>query len=216
MMHIQIVNPNTSTATTALMVEMARSVLPSGVSASGLTARHGAPLIVEPAALALAADAVLALQADMVGDGVVVAAYGDPGADALRHRLAVPVIGIGEASMRAAAEKGRRFSIVTTTPLLEASIRARVEGLGLTPQLASIRFTTADPAILTADPAALEAALEALVVRCDTGDGAEAVVIGGGPLSQAARALAARSPVAIIEPVPEAVKWLLRRLQVPS
>lgn len=216
MAHIQLINPNTSATTTALMVEMARSALPTGMTVSGVTALDGAPLIVEPAALARAADAVMALQAQLTGDGIIVAAFGDPGADALRCRLDVPVIGIGEASLRAAASNERRFSIVTTTPRLETPIRARVEQLGLTAQLASLRFTSADPVRLTGDAAALEAAIEALVQQCHTCDGAEAVVIGGGPLSRVAHAIAARAPVAIIEPVPEAVRWLVLQLQVRS
>jgi Asp/Glu/hydantoin racemase len=215
MAHIQIINPNTSVATTTLMLEIARSCVPGQVALSGLTVTTGAQLIVDPDALAAAADAVLALEPMLSGDGVIVAAYGDPGADELRRRLRVPVVGIGEASLRAAAAKGR-FSIVTTTPRLEASIRARVAHLGLAGQLASIRISSGDPALLTADAGALETALEALVVQCRGIDGAEAVVIGGGPLSRAARAIAERSPVAIIEPLPAAVRWMLRALGVAS
>lgn len=215
-MHIQVVNPNTSTETTALMVEMARLVVPAEVALSGLTARTGAALIVEPVALAVAADAVLALQGAIVGDAVIVAAFGDPGAEALRARLAVPVIGIGEASLRAAADQGRRFSIATTTPLLVPSIRARVDMLGFGALLASIRVTSQDPSALTADAVALEAALAELVDQCITIDGAEAVIIGGGPLSRAARAIAACTPVPIIEPVPEAAKWVMRQLGTAS
>ena len=215
-MHIQIVNPNTSVATTALMVEMARSVVPADVTVSGLSARTGASLIVDPVALSVAADAVLALQDAMVGDAVIVAAFGDPGAGALRARLAVPVIGIGEASIHAAADQGRRFSIATTTPLLVPSIRARVDMLGFGALLAGIRVTSQDPSALTANAVALEAALAELVDQCITIDGAEAVIIGGGPLSRAARAIAACTPVPIIEPVPEAAKWVMRQLGTAS
>ena len=214
MTHIQVVNPNTSAATTALMVDMARSVLPENASISGITARTGSPLIVDPTALAAAADAVLALQHDLTGDAIIIAGFGDPGADELRRRMTVPVVGIGEASICAAAERGRRFSIVTTTPQLEPAIRARVDQLGFASLLASIRITASDPIQLTGDAAALEAALEALVARCSASDGAEAVIIGGGPLSQAARAIAGRSPVSIIEPLPEAVRLALRQLSV--
>ena len=198
------------------MVEMARMAVPADVTVTGITARTGASLIVDPAALAIAADAVLDLQGLMTGNAVIVAAFGDPAADALRERLAVPVIGIGEASIRLAADRGRRFSIATTTPLLAPAIRARVQMLGFAGQLASIQVTAQDPAVLTADAAALEAALAELVDRCIMVDGAEAVVIGGGPLSRAARAIAARSPVPIIEPVPEAARWAMRQLRDQS
>lgn len=209
---VHLVNPNTTRATTDMMVAAARGVAPSGMSIEGLTAARGPALIVDETGLAVAATAVLDLAPRLTDAGVIVAAFGDPGADALRRRLTVPVIGIGEASLRLAAEGGRRFSIATTTPGLVGSIRARVQAFGLSDQLASLRLTEAEPVALTTDAAALEAALMALVERCAAKDGAEAVIIGGGPLSRAASAIATRTEVAIIEPVPAAVAWMARRL----
>jgi allantoin racemase len=212
MKRIHLINPNTSTATTALMVGLASAAAPAGFVIEGITARTGAPLITNPASLEVAAAAVDDLAAELTGDGVIVAAFGDPGADRLRRRLAVPVIGIGEAAVRAASAGGRRFSIVTTTPLLEASIRERVALLGFAEQLASIRITTQDPVALTADAAQLEAALQELVDRCVADDGAGAIIVGGGPLAAAARAIAGRTKAAIIEPVPAAVAWMADEL----
>ena len=212
MARIHLVNPNTSAASTELMVALARGSAPRGLKIVGFTARFGAPLITDPAALAIAADAVLELAPELIGDGVIVSAFGDPGADRLRQRLAVPVIGIGEAAIRAAAAGGRRFSIATTTPKLELSISERIALLGFADQLASIRLTTQDPVALTGDAAALEAALRVLVDGCIAEDGAEAIIIGGGPLAGAARAIAGRASVPIIEPVPAAVAWMAQRL----
>ena len=209
---IHLINPNTSQATTKMMLALARRHAPINLAIEPKTARRGASLIVDAPALAVAETAVLDLEPELVGDGVIVAAFGDPGADALRQRMRVPVIGIGEASIRAAAEGGRLFSIATTTPGLEASIRARVEMLGFHKQFASLRITTVDPVAITADAKELEAALFDLVERCSAEDGAEAVVIGGGPLAQAAQALAGRTRASIIEAVPEAVHWMARQL----
>ena len=47
---------------------------------------------------------------------------------------------------------------------------------------------------------------EAAIRQAVRDDGAEAVVVGGGPLADAARALAATSPVPFIEAVPAAVR----------
>ena len=44
-------------------------------------------------------------------------------------------------------------------------------------------------------------------------DGAEAVAIGGGPLGQAAIALAPRFATSIIAPIPAAMRRLLRMLK---
>jgi allantoin racemase len=124
----------------------------------------------------------------------------------------VPVIGIGEAAFREAAVGGRRFSIATTTPLLEMSIRANVALLGFADQLASVRNSHQDPVALMRDPAALQAALSRLVERCIDDAEADAIIIGGGPLAAAARALSGATSVPIIEPVPAAVRWMCRKL----
>ncbi|MFM2421711.1 MAG: hypothetical protein RL291_241 [Pseudomonadota bacterium] len=212
MPRIQLVNPNTSSATTAMMVEMACRSVPHGWVVEGVTARRGASLIVDAEALALAAEAVLELVPGLNADGVIVSAFGDPGASELAERLGCPVIGIGEASIRAAAQQNRRFSIVTTTPQLVSAIRQRVTALGFAAQLASIRVTRHDPTALTADEVALETALGELVEACRDEDAASAVIVGGGPLARAAAAIAKRTEIAVIEPVPAAVQWLVGRL----
>lgn len=211
---VHLVNPNTSTATTAMMLARARAAAPVGLSLEGVTAPFGAALITDPESLATAAGAVAALAPRLTGDGVIVAAFGDPGAERLAASLAVPVIGIGEAAIRAAARGGRRFAIVSTTPKLEAGIRARVDKLGLGRQLASMRITTQDPVALTPDARRLEAALQILADECAEQDGAEAIVVGGGPLAAAARAIAGRSLVEIIEPVPAAVAAMASALGI--
>jgi Asp/Glu/hydantoin racemase len=63
-----------------------------------------------------------------------------------------------------------------------------------------------------ADPAAVT---EALALACEAAiriDGAQALVIGGGPLALAARALRPRFVVPIIEPIPAAVRLAQKRL----
>ena len=122
------------------------------------------------------------------------------------------VVGIGAASMQAAAASDRRFSIATTTPELVDSIRRRAATLNLDQQLVSIRLTAGDPAILTADAARLEAALADAVQLAINVDGAQAVIIGGGPLARAARALAPQFNVPIIEPIPAAVQAMVQTL----
>ena len=51
-----------------------------------------------------------------------------------------------------------------------------------------------------------------LIRRTVRDDSAEAVVVGGGPLADAARTLAPTSPVPLIEPVPAAVRRLVAAL----
>ena len=102
---IVLLNPNTTAALTDLMVEIAREVAPADLSVEGLTAPFGPPLITCELELEAAARAVLSLAPMLAqrADAVIVAAFGDPAADALATMLAKPVIGIAEAAMRAAA-----------------------------------------------------------------------------------------------------------------
>ncbi|MER7519898.1 aspartate/glutamate racemase family protein [Streptomyces sp. NPDC126499] len=120
--------------------------------------------------------------------------------------IAVPVVGIGEAALAEAAVGGRRFGIATTTPRLEGSLAAQVERLGLAASYTGARFTAGAPDRLAAHPDALLTALEAAVRACVVRDGAEAVVIGGGPLGDAATALQTRLAVPVIAPVPAACR----------
>ncbi|AKM30231.1 hydantoin racemase [Pandoraea faecigallinarum] len=219
MTRILLLNPNTSTATTQMMVDIARACF-AGVTTSppavvGVTVSRGAPMIVDEQDLAVAANAVndpqivaLAAQAD----GVIVGAFGDPGIDALRARLNVPVVGIGATSVREAGAGGRRFGIATTTPLLANSIVANVRALGLGANFTGARFTTGDPLALGDVPSQLESRLAGAVEACIRDDGAQAVVIGGGPLGEAAQALCERFSIPVIGPVPAACRALLQAM----
>ncbi|CCE03320.1 conserved hypothetical protein [Bradyrhizobium sp. STM 3809] len=120
--------------------------------------------------------------------------------------------GIGEASMRAAAEGGRRFGIATVTPALVASISALADALGLSAQFTGTRLTEGDPVALAADPARLVDALAAATRACIEADGAEAVIIGGGPLAQAADQLQPQFSRPIIKPIAAAVARMLQLL----
>lgn len=212
-MTIALVNPNTTEATTEAMVAIARDALP-GAAFIGLTAPFGAPLISNEEVLALAGEAVLSIDFGAVEglEGVIVAAFGDPGLEALSLKLSVPVVGIAQSSMLAAAEGGRPFSVVTTTPDLVTAIKKRGEIYGIGPQLVSVRLTEGDLMETMADPELLVSRLGAAIDLAIRLDGAAAIVIGGGPLAVAARTLADRVPVPLIEPVPEAARRLWKLL----
>ncbi|WP_432258573.1 aspartate/glutamate racemase family protein [Cupriavidus sp. TMH.W2] len=219
MSHILLINPNTSSATTQMMVQIARAWLAQHMAAPpavvGATVTRGAPMIVDEDELAVAAGAIC--DAEMLrlagcADGVIVGAFGDPGIEALRARLAVPVVGIGEASMHAAAEGQRRFGIATTTPRLAASIDASVRRQGLGGLFTGARFAEGDPRELGKSPPQQEELLAGAVQACIE-DGAQAVIIGGGPLGEAARALGQRFPIPVIGPVPAACAVLAQALR---
>lgn len=215
-LRLALLNPNTNTATTRMMAAIARETLPGGVSVDAVTVREGAPLITNPAAMVEAARAVAAMAGELRDyDGVIVSAFGDPGLDALARALACPVIGIAQAAMTEAADiSGGRFSVVTTTPDLKQSICETAKHYGVGLALASVRVTTGDPAPLMADERRLDKALEALIREAIDHDQARAVIIGGGPLALSARRLRKYCAVPLIEPIPAAVRKLVKALEV--
>lgn len=214
MPHILLINPNSSRATTAMMVAIARAALPPAYSLSGVSARQGPEMIVNAAELAAAAAEVEYnwRESGRHSAGAIISAFGDPGIEGLRALDGRPVAGLCEASMLEAAEGGRRFGVATVTPELADVIAGKAEQAGVGALYTGIRLTAGDPRTLAGDPLALEDALEQAVRACVECDGAEAVVIGGGPLGQAAMALARRFSVPVIAPIPAAVRYLLKAL----
>jgi allantoin racemase len=241
-----LVNPNTNAVTTAAMVAIAQQTAPPGIRIEGCTVACGPAMIVEPRALAAAAQAVLRALEEASGPlgfpcvpggqpdgpspghggtlglpgtdaclGVLIAAFGDPGLDEARARLGIPVTGIGEAGMAEAARGGRAFAVVTTTPELVDAIQAQARARGYAGAFLGTRLTPGDPQPLMADPPRLLDALETACRLAIERDGAQAVLIGGGPLAQAARALRQRlrdaPTVDIVEPIPAAVRLALQR-----
>lgn len=203
MARIILMNPNSNAATTRAMVAIASRILP-GVE--GWTAPSGPAMIVEQAPLEDAAEMVASADLPPV-DGVIVSAFGDPGRDVLAARLDCPVVGIGAAAARAASADGRRFAVATTTPGLERSIDALMRANSQPGTYIGCHFAQGDPHALMQAPAALDAALLAASERARAA-GAEAVIIGGGPLGEAADRLADRSPLILVSPIIAAAREL--------
>ena len=209
---ILLLNPNISASVTRDMVAIAQDCAP-GLTVQGMTAPFGAPIISTPDALQQGAEAVAAMIGDLpLGTRAAIsAAFGDPGLDAMRAALDIPVAGIGEASFLEAAQDDRPWAIATTTPALEDAIAARVTATGVARNYLGCRMTPGDPLALSFQPQALQDALAQAIERA-VADGAAAVVIGGGPLAMAARALAPQFAVPIIEPIPAAIRLIRQRL----
>ena len=214
--HILLINPNSSQATSAMMQAIAQRAAGDALAVAVATAERSPTMIVSEKDLIASAEEVVEIGMRHAPDcvGIVVSAFGDPGLEALRRRVDIPVAGICEASMRMASQGGRRFGVATTTPLLVDAIAARAEALELGDLLTGIRCTAGDPEALTGDKSALTQALGEMVEACIAVDGAEAVIIGGGPLGEAAGALQPWFSNPVVSPIPCAISSLLD--QIPS
>jgi allantoin racemase len=215
-----VVNPNSNQRTTDLMTGIAAEILnPEGLDVVGLTAAEGPAMIIDPVSLQVSATYVQAAVHSYLRNtggstvvAVIVAAIGDPGRGALASDLDIPVVGIGQGSIDAAASSGRRFGMATSTPLLAGSLGSLVEEHGQTQWFTGVRLTPSEPLVLAADPEQQFQELLGAVRKASLDDGAEAVIIAGGPLSETARRLASAGVAEIIQPVPSACSMVLRVL----
>ncbi|MER5391867.1 aspartate/glutamate racemase family protein [Saccharopolyspora sp. NPDC002686] len=218
---VLLVNPNTNRATTEMMRALAaRSFLGSGLGVDGVTAAAGPSMLLDPAALKESErhvrDAALRAldDADRRYLAVIVAAIGDPGRSRLDEELDLPVVGIGQAAIRAAGRAGRRFGMATSTPQLVDSLTALVAEHGMSEGFTGVRLTESEPLVLAADPERQFAELAAAVDRCTEADDADAVIIAGGPLSETARRIAEARTCEIVEPIPSAAGLVLQELHL--
>lgn len=224
---VLLVNPNTNSATTTMLARIAEEHLLEAEGSSlawsegprirvrAVSVATGPSVIVDEVGLHAAESAVLECARREVRPetvAIVVGAIGDPGVAALRAAFTLPVVGIGEASARAAAQGGRRFGIVTTTPLLTGSLHALGRRFGPAGSFTGVRLTDSSAVTLAGDPARQLRELERACLLCRETDGAEAVVIGGGPLGSSARELAALLGMVIVQPVPSAIDEVLAQL----
>ena len=200
MKRILDINPNTSASVTDMVLASCRLAFPE-VAWEGATGRLGAACIASEAAYALAAHAALDAYAECYAghDAVLVACFGDPGLLALREVAAVPVVGLAQASLQAAARLGP-FAVVTGGaawgPMLARFARMHQLDAGLV----AIHAVELAGAQIAAGP---ERAMDALFAACELAvqAGANSIVLGGAALTGLAAALQPRLSVPVLDSV---------------
>ncbi|MFD2651631.1 aspartate/glutamate racemase family protein [Brucella rhizosphaerae] len=213
--YVLLINPNSSELTTGMMLNIARRTSNGRLQLEAATADRSPPMIINERQLIASAEQVIeiGINRSAACAGIIVSAYGDPGVMYLQEELSVPVIGICEASMIMAAAKARKFGVATVTPELADAIAARADSLGFTQLYTGIRCTLGDPQTLASNNDQLCEELEKAANLCIL-DGAEAVIIGGGPLGEAAEYLRTRFEIPIIAPISAAVELIISALTV--
>jgi allantoin racemase len=143
-------------------------------------------------------------------DGVIVGCFGDPGVDAARELVAMPVVGPGEAAMLLAASLGHRFAIVTVLDSIVQPLRRLAWSVGVLDKLASVRAVGIPVLELYADLDATAARVVEVGRRALEEDGADTVILGCMTMAFAERhrALADALGVPVVSPAHAALKLL--------
>lgn len=205
---IVLINPNSNADTTRSMTEIAATATEGVAAVEGKSNEGVPPLLTTPQDLADALPGVVKIGVEAAKDdrvvAIIIAAFGDPGLEELRAEVDLPVFGIREQAFHEAARDGRPFGIATTTPdpgLLE-SFRQTAAALGYEDQFRGTRATPGDPNELMGKSAdELDAALAEAVLTSVEEDGAQAVIIGGGPLTASALRLQPQFDIPLVVPV---------------
>lgn len=211
---ILVVNPNTSAEMTAAIARLAQATARQDATVVTLRSVQGPHTIEGPLDAALGVAGMLEVIAAYPHpfDAVVVACFGDPGVDALRLLVRVPVIGIGASSFTQAAFISQRFAIVTPAVGTPERYAAVIASMGLTKQfvgtyqtpLCVADFESGDPAVLATLTLHAEQAVK---------DGAECLLFGCAGIADQIQDIAARVGVLCIPSVAAGVSQALACLR---
>jgi Asp/Glu/hydantoin racemase len=212
MPNILLINPNTTTSITALLATHAQREVGDSATFQAITAQFGAPYIACETSYAIAAHAVVAAWAEQTKaspnalDGVLIGCFGDPGLLALRDVSDVPVTGLAEASLIAAAKLGR-FAIVTGGARWKPMLERLASALGFESQLAGITTVAPSGAQLAQDPAGAQALLAAACQQAVKDFGVQAVILGGAGLAGMAARVQPQVAVPVIDSVSAGARY---------
>jgi allantoin racemase len=219
-----IINPNTSPSVTALLEAAARraaSGLPQPVHVRAATAAFGPRYITGEVGAAVAAHAAMeafatAVQQDGPPSAVLLGCFGDPGLFALRALSAAPVLGLAEASMRAAAAHGP-FVVLTGGAAWVPMLHRLAQALPLPAPMLGVHALPRSGGEMAAQPQqAVEWLAEAGAQALRRWPDARSLLLGGAGLAGLAAPLAGRLPVPVLDNVDLALHEALRVALAPQ
>jgi allantoin racemase len=205
---ILLVNPNISSSVTDLIrSEAERAALP-GTEIATATASFGVAYIETPAEATVGAHAALELLAahHAGADAAIVAAFGDPGVNAARELLPIPVIGLTEAALATAFLFGGRFAVVGISVRIGAWYRQVIHDLGMSSRFIGFRGLDRQFTSIGNVQHEQRQVLLDLCLSCVEHDQADSIILAGAPLAGLAREIASQVPVPLIDGVGSAVR----------
>ena len=204
MKRILIINPNTARETAVTMEAQCREVAEpeTQVEATYIKSRPGfsSYKVFSYVDLAICTTETIkiAWQNRSKFDGIIVAGFSDVGVDAIKEILSIPVLGIAEASYHIASLISHRFTVLTGTTKWTPPKDDYVRALGIETKVASFRSYSEwdeNDSFEVLKERLLNVARKAMIE-----DGAEAVILGGGPLVGYGKLLEKDLNIPVIDP----------------
>jgi len=141
-------------------------------------------------------------------NGMIVNCFADPGVEAARELVDLPVIGPAEASMLLASTLGHKFSVISTFKNSGPWVERQARALGIESRLASATGVDIHVLDLNVDPAATARAITAAARAAIERDGAEVIVLGCTGMAPLAEAIRRELGVPVVEPTAAALRML--------
>jgi allantoin racemase len=208
-MKILVVNPNTSKSMTDHLRLELQACKAASTTVTVVNPASGPPSIESAFDEALAIPPILAIieQGERDGyDAAVIACFSDPGLDAAREIVSIPVVGIEESALHVAAMLGHRFTVLTARCHRVPAKLDHVARVGLSDRLASVRPLEMGVLEMDADPVQAKARILEVGRAAVEQDAAEVLVLGCAGLAGYGYELAHTLAVTIIDPATVALK----------
>jgi allantoin racemase len=209
---ILVINPNTAKETAELMEEQCRKIAFPGthvdatyIKATDTFSSYKVFSYVDLAPCTLESIKI-AWKARHDYDGIIVAGFSDVGVDAMKEMLDIPVLGIAEAAYHVAALLGHRFAVLTGTTKWTPPKHDYVKSVGVESKAVSFRSYSEWNENDSFE--SLRAKLIDVAQKAIREDGAEVVILGGGPLVGYGKEIEKDLGIPVIDPTLAAFKMM--------
>lgn len=141
-------------------------------------------------------------------DAVIVGCFSDPGLEALRELVEIPVVGPGASAVHLASQLGTRFTIIAPLGGGEGRVAARLRALGLADKFASVRGIGLSVLDLARDREGVLRRVSEVGRAAVAEDGADVMVLGCMSMGFAGvtEEIQRRLEVPVVNPVVAALK----------
>lgn len=203
-MKILVLNPNTSQLVTNRVGGVVQRIARPDTTAVVSQISHGPESLESFYDEALATPYIIEAvkEANQTGfDAIILAAFCDPGIEALKEISDIPVYGLEEASFSVALMLGNKFSILTEKKHKENVKMQQVRKHGLESRFASVRALNMGVIEIAASPEKVKQKGIEVARKMIEDDGAEVIIMGCASMAGYSAELEETLRVPIIDPV---------------